>query len=187
MEPADLQPLSSYQGCFGSREPWAVTKPSLSLGDRRGAAPKGCSLGFVYFLENRDCFLVQEQVSTPHPGMSGYISFPRHSHTELRVSVSPSHSTCPGCLPPPEPSTLCCCRTNTLHGKTRWRHTITGKGNQKDRSHSPGMGHGKLSPLPAALPSVALGPQAEAPSSRCPSQRSQTAYIFSEPIYLFWD
>ena len=81
-----------------------------------------------------------------------------------RAAVSPSHGTCPGCLPPPEPSALCCCRTNILHSKTCWRHTITSKGDQKDQSHSPGMGHDKLSPL-RPLDHRPKPPPADAPAT----------------------
>lgn len=121
MEPADLQPLSSYGGCFGSQEPWAVTKPSLSSRDtsrQEGAAPKGCSLGFVSFLKNRDCFLAQEQVSTPHSGVSRCISFPRHSPVECshpRRSAAAEQTPCTAKPAGDTPSPVREARTEGIH------------------------------------------------------------------------
>lgn len=83
--------------------------------------------------------------------MSSSPSSPSHSlwwdHSQSCCVSLPWHLPC--CHPSPEPSALYCCRTSTSQSKTCWRTTVTGKGDQKDQSHSPGMGHGKslLQPL----------------------------------------
>lgn len=176
MEPADLQPLSSYCRCFGALSSDKALVVLWGHSRQEGTAPKGCSLGFVYFLKNRDCFLVKEPVSAPpSAGMSRGISFPRPSlwwdHTQSCCVPLPWHLPC--CHPSPEPSALCCCRINTSHSKTHWRTTITGKGDQKDQSHSPGMEHGKLS-LPQPLDHRLKPPPADKAATRA---RTPTCFL----------
>lgn len=164
-----------------------MTKPSLSPGDtsrQEGAAPKACSLQFAYFLKNRDCFLcpgARVYTALRDKQMHLFPSAPaRTDRTQSRVSPCPPAAPAP--LPPlPKPPVLCCGRT-TLHSKACCRHTVPHKGHQRDRSHSPGPGHSRLSPLPAALSPAALGPRAEAPSTHSPSHCSRAACILSEPI-----
>jgi len=165
-----------------------VTKPSLSSRDtsrQEGAAPKGCSLGFVYFLKNGDRFLVHEHVSALHSGMSRRLSSPRPSrterpHAELRVTMSPPAAPAPAASLPPSPQRSAAAEQTPRTAKPA-ADTSTSKGDQTAQRHSPGTGHSKLSPL------WPLGHRLKPPSSQCPGHQSQTAYIFSEPIYLFWD
>lgn len=81
------------------QSPEQLQSPCCPLGTQQAGGDCSKRMFFrIYFLPDRECFLVQEQESTMPSGMSAWISFPRHwlcwGHSQSCCVPLPRHLPC---------------------------------------------------------------------------------------------